>query len=258
MPRRHSEWVRKQIEFYGYQCNVTDIKEPKSVSEAQANQIWADAMKNEIDSLHDNNVWELVELPVDRKPVGSKWVFKVKTNADGSIERCKAHLVAQGYSQKEGLDYDETFSPVVRSESVRSVIPLASINGLRLHQMVITTAFLHGDLEEEVYMKQPEGFLVQGQEHLVCQLKRSIYGLKQAPRCWNYALDTQLKTMGFEKSPNDPCIYISTSNGLLILAVYVDDILLVGKSQQSTAQIKSDLGERFQVKDMGELQVIFS
>ena len=253
VPRRHSERVRKQTEFYGYQCNITDINEPKSVSEAQANQIWADAMKNEIDSLHDNNVWELVELPVDQKPVGSKWVIKVKTNADGSIERCKARLVAQGYSQKEGLDYDETFSPVVRSESVHSVIALASMNGLRLLQMDIATAFLHGDLEEEVYMKQPEGFLVQGQEHLVCRLKRSIYGLKQAPRCWNYALDAQLKTMGFEQSPNDPCIYISTTNGLLILAVYVDDILLAGKSQQRIAQVKADLGVCFQVKDMGEL-----
>ena len=243
LPRRYSERERKQTKFYGYRCNVTDINEPKSVSEAQANQKWADTMKNEMDSLHDNNVWELVELPTGRKPVGSKWVFKVKTNADGSIERCKARLVAQGFSQKEGLDYDETFSPVVRSESVRSVIALASINNLKLHQMDITTAFLHGDLEEEVYMKQPEGFLAQDQEHLVCRLKRSIYGLKQAPRCWNQALDAQLKTMGFEQSSNDPCIYISTTDGLLILAVYVDDILLAGKSQQRIAQVKTNLGE---------------
>ena len=123
-------------------------------------------MKNEIDSLHANNVWELtvVELLKGQKPVGSRWVFKVKTNADGSIERCKARLVAQGYSQKEGLDYDETFSPVVRSESVRSAIALAAMNGLSLHQMDVTTAFLHGDLEEVVYMKQPKGFVVQGQE----------------------------------------------------------------------------------------------
>ena len=115
---RRSERERKQTELYGQRCNVTDFKEPKSVSEAQTNHKWLDAMENEIGSLHDNNVWELVELPEDRKAVGSKWVFKVKTNADGSIERCKARLVAQGYSQQEGLDYDETFSPAVRSESV--------------------------------------------------------------------------------------------------------------------------------------------
>ena len=179
------------------QCTVTDITELTSVNEAQADHRWADAMRHEIDSLDDNNVWELVELPAGRKPVGSKWVFKLKKNADGSIERCKVRLVAQGYSQKEGLDYDKTFSLVVRSESVRIVIALAAINGLTLHQMDITTAFLHGDLEEEVYMKQPKGFLVEGQEHLVCQLKKSIYELKQAPRCWNQALDAQLKIMGF-------------------------------------------------------------
>ena len=173
---RRSECERRQTDFYGYQCNLSDVKEPKSVSDALTNQDWVDAMKGEIDSLHDNSVWELVQLPEGRKPVGSKWVFKVKTNADGSIGRCKARLVAQVYSQKEGLDYDETFSPVVRSESVRSVIALASKNGLKLHQMDITTAFLNGDLEEEVYsdleeevyMKQPEGFLADGQEHLVC------------------------------------------------------------------------------------------
>ena len=250
---RRSEHERKQTEFYGQRCNVTDFKEPKSVSEAQTNQKWLDAMENEIGSLHDNNVWELVELPGDQKAVGSKWVFKVKTNADGSIERCKARLVAQGYSQQEGLDYDETFSPVVRSESVRSVIALAAMNNLRLHQMDITTAFLHGDLQEEVYMKQPEGFVAQLQENLVCRLKKSIYGLKQSPRCWNQALDAQLKEFGFKQSSNDPCIYVSTTDSMLFLAVYVDDIVLAGKSQQTIAKVKADLGKHFRVKDMGEL-----
>ena len=171
---RRSERERRQTDFYGERCNVTDIKEPKSVSEAQTNQKWLNATEKEIGSLHDNNVWELVELPADRKEVGSKWVFKVKMNSNGSIERYKACLLAQGYSEQEGLDYDETFSPVMRFESVRSVIALAAMNNLRLHQMDITTAFLHGDLKEEVYMKQLEGFVAQGQENLVCRLKKSI------------------------------------------------------------------------------------
>ena len=149
---------------YGFQCILTDVKDPNCVSDGLTNHEWVDAMKAEIDSLHENDVWELVKLPKDCKPVGSKWVFKVKTNADSSFERCKAHLIAQGYSQK-GLDYDETVSPVVRSESVRSVIALASKNDLKLHQMDITTAFLNGDLEKEVYMKQPEGFLVESREN---------------------------------------------------------------------------------------------
>ena len=197
-------------------------------------------MRTEIDSLHHNRVWELVELPEDRKVVGSKWVFEAKTNADGTVERCKARLLAQGYSQKEGLDYDETFNPVVRSESVRSVIALASKYGLKLHQMDITTAFPNSDLHEEVYMKQPEGFIAQGQEHLVCRLRKSLYGLKQSPRCWNQALDAQLKLMGFQQSTSDPCIYTSKTDadGLFILAVYVDDILLAGKSEQKIARVR--------------------
>ena len=127
------------------------------------------------------------------------------------------------------------------------------MNGLTLHQMDITTAFLHGDLEEEVYMKQPEGFLVEGQEHLVCRLKKSIYGLKQAPQCWNQALDAQLKIMEFSQSSSDPCIYISTTDSLLILAVYVDDILLAGKSQTRITQVKTELGKSLGVEDLGEL-----
>ena len=165
------------------------------------------------------------------------------------MERYKVRLVAQGYSQKYGIDYDEILCPVVRSESIRMVIALAAQNGLRLHQMDVTSAFLNEDLEEEVYMKQPEGFTDRGQEHLVCRLKRSIYGLKQSPRCWNLTLDTQLKKMGFVQSTSDPCIYTS-SKDRLILAVYVDDIVLAGKSEK---QIASALAKLFPVKDMGEM-----
>ena len=217
---------------------MSHVKEPESVDDALKGQEWVDAMKAEIGALRDHDVWELVELPAGRKPVGSKWVFKVKTNADGSVERCKARLVAQGYSQKEGLDYDETFSPVVRPESIRSVIALACKEGLKLHQMDITTAFLNGDLKEEVYMRQPEGFVAKGQERLVCRLKKSLYGLKQAPRCWNQVLDSQLKAMGFDQSPSDPCIYTSkTDDDFFVLAVYVDDILLAGKSKEKIEAI---------------------
>ena len=155
-------------------------------------------------SLHDNDVWDLVELPKGQKIVGSKWVFKLKRNEDGSVQRCKARLVAQGYSQEKGLNYDETFNPVVRSESIRSVIAVASKNDLKMHQLDVTTAFLNGELEEEVYVKQPKGFVVEGQEHLVCKLKRSLYGLKQSPKCWNLTLHTQLMEMGFKQTSSDP------------------------------------------------------
>ncbi|KAK3725314.1 hypothetical protein QZH41_002591 [Actinostola sp. cb2023] len=248
-PDRLGEWVTV----------VSDgIVEPTTVSEAlngpDADQ-WHVAMQQEMDSLHKHDVWNLTELPDGRKAVGSKWVFRVKYNADGSMERRKARLVAQGYSQKQGVDYDETFSPVVRFESLRTVIALSVKQELKLHQMDVTTAFLNGDLKEEVYMRQPEGFSVKGKEHLVCKLNKSLYGLKQSPRCWNYTLDEHLKSMGFVQTPSDPCIYVSDEDAIpFIIAVYVDDIVLAGPSDEKIAEVKQNISERFEVKDMGELK----
>ena len=179
-------------------------------------------------------------------------MFKLKVGADGSVEQHKAWLVAQGFSQKFGCDYNETFSRVIRFESVRMMIALAVKNGLKLHQMDVTTAFLNGELEEEVYMKQPEGFVFKGQERLVCKLKRSIYGLKQSPRCWNSALDNYLK-MGFIQAMSDPCLYIASEGEPFIIGIYVDDIPLVGKSDQRMAEVKKALAMQFEVKDVGEL-----
>ena len=150
---------------------------------------WLEAMEQETKSLQENDVWELVELPKGRKPVGSKWIFRVKTDADGQVEWYKAWLVAQGFSQKFGTDYDETFCPVVRLESVRTLIAMSVQLDLKLHQVDVSTAFLHDELEEEIYMRQPEGFITPGQEHLVCKLKRSTHSLKQSSYCWNAVLD---------------------------------------------------------------------
>jgi len=161
--------------------------------------------------------------------------------------------VAQGFSQKFVADYDETFCPVVRLESLRTLIALAVQNGLKLHQVDVTTAFLNGELEEEVYMKQLKGFIAKGQEHLVCKLKRSIYGLKQSPRCWNSALDSQLKRMGFVQTASDPCIYIASEGEMFIIGVYVDDIVLAGKSDKRMEDVKKAIAMQFDVKDLGKL-----
>ena len=158
-PRR-SQREKRKPDRYGFSCNLTTIEEPVSVKDALMQKEWIDAMNLEMDSLHDHNVWDLVELPKGQKVVGSKWVFKLKRNEYGSVEKCKARLVAQGYSQEKGLNYDETFSPVVKSESICSAIALASKNGLKMYQLDVTTAFLNGELEEEVYVKQPEGLLL--------------------------------------------------------------------------------------------------
>jgi len=163
--------------------------------------------------------------------------------------------VAQGFNQKSSIDYDETFYPVVRFESVRTIIALAAKHNLQLRQVDITTAFLNGELKEDIFMKQPKGFEIKGREHMVCKLKRSIYGLKQASRCWNQALDNHLKHMGLKPSTNDPCIYTMNSGGeFFILAVYVDDIIiLVGKSTARIQQIIKEIAEKFDVKEMGKL-----
>ena len=160
-----------------------------------------------------------------------------KTNANGHIDQYKARLVAQGFSQKFGTDYDETFSPVVRLESVRTLIATSVHQGLQLHQVNATTAFLNGKLEKEVYMKQPEGFVVPGKKHLVCELKKSIYGLKQSPRCWNSALHNHLKRI-FIQMTTDPCVYRSSGGELACLGVYVDDIIVAAGTNKHLAKVK--------------------
>ena len=157
--------------------------EPTSIEEATSgpdSSNWKRPMNIEMQSLKDNDVWDLVELPPGRKAVGCKWVYMVKIGADGCVERYKARLVAQGFTQKYGFDYDETFCPVVRLESLRVLVALSVQYGLKLHQVDVTTAFLNGNLEEEVYMSQPKGFVKKGKEQYVCKLKKSIYGLKQS------------------------------------------------------------------------------
>ena len=258
-PTRRSSRQRKAPEYYGEWINVANrIKEePKTVKEALngENQVeWKEAMQNEMDSLNKHEVWDLVKLPAGRKAIGSKWIFKCKTNADGNVERYKARLVAQGFNQRYGIDYEETFSPVVRFESVRTVLSLAANLGLKLHQMDIKTAFLNGELEEEIYMRQPEGSIEVGKEEMVCKLKRSIYGLKQSARCWNTELDQKLRKLGFVQSKNDPCIYTKITGGeMFVIAVYVDDIILAGKSEKEIQEVKNLISEKFDAVDMGPL-----
>ena len=168
------------------------------------------AIESEINSLNTNKVWDLAELPCGRKTIGSKWLFKRKYDSGGNMKQHKARLVVQGFLQEYGVDYDETFCPVVRFESVRTVIALAAKHDLKLHQLDITRALLNGELNEDIYMKEPERFEVKGKEHLVYKLNRSLYGLKKSPRCWNEALNRQQKKMHFKQLENDPCIYTLT------------------------------------------------
>ena len=247
-PDRLGEWVY---------LTVDENTEPRTYDEAMKSTDtlkWQTAMQREMQSLEENDVWTLVELPKGRKAIGSKWVYKVKINADGTPERYKARLVAQGFSQRQGVDYDETFCPVVRSESVRTVIALSAQNNLKLHQLDITTAFLNGILQEEAYMRQPEGFVDKENRDLVCKLKKSLYGLKQSPRCWNFALDKHLKAFGLKQSTADPCLYFGENQEMVLVAVYVDDIIVATEKDVTLQKIKDHIARKFEAKDLGELK----
>ena len=254
---RRSTRSRCQPDYYVQQCHITDTPSTyQSASTSSEKQEWRKAMKSEMKSLEDNDVWDLVNLPSGRKIVGSKWVFKKKIGPNGTVERFKARLVAQGYTQKFGTDYDETFCPVVRQESLRTILALSAKFDLKLHQVDVTTAFLNGSLKEEVFMRQPEGFECPGSENLVCKLKKSIYGLKQSPRCWNTTLDQYLKRCSFTQSKADPCIYFKDAGGEnpCYIGVYVDDIIIAAKLDHQIQQVKDSLSQQFELKDLGQLK----
>ena len=177
-----------------------EIIEPKTIEEALASdhaKEWKIAADSEYEALLQNETWELVELPEDREAIGCKWVFKIKYTSSGEVERFKGRLVAKGYAQKHGIDFDETFSPVVRFSSVRALPAFGVQKDMLIHQMDVVTAFLNGELSEEIYMQQPDGYVIPGKEHLVCKLKKSLYGLKQSPRCWYNAFHMYVESIGF-------------------------------------------------------------
>ena len=230
--------------------------DPISFSEAingDNSDKWLDAMKDELKSMAHNDVWDLVELPEGCKRVGCKWVFKTKRDSQGNIERYKARLVAKGFTQKDGIDYKETFSPVSKKDSFRIIMALVAHYDLELHQMDVKTTFLNGDLEEDVYMDQPVGFAEEGKEHMVCKLKRSIYGLKQASRQWYLKFNDTIVSFGFKENTVDRCIYLKVSGSKFIfLILYVDDILLATNDLGLLSETKRFLSNNFEMKDMGE------
>ena len=230
--------------------------DPTSFKEAMNNEHsseWLDAMKDEMESMNANEVWDLVEIPKGAKTVGCKWVYKIKRDSKGNIERFKARLVAKGFTQREGIDYNETFSPVSSKDSFRIIMALVAHYDLELHQMDVKTAFLNGDLYENVYMAQPEGFVVEGKEHLGCKLKKSIYGLKQASRQWYLKFDQIIREFGFEENKRDNCIYAKfRGSKFIFLILYVDDILLASSDKNLLLETKRFLTSKFEMKDLGE------
>ena len=267
IPLRRSQRARRpaisndyMVYLQEHEFDVIDETDPVTFSQAisSPNSLeWMSAMEDELASMQKNQVWDLVELPANSRPVGCKWVFKTKKDAQGQIERYKARLVAKGYTQQEGIDYKETFSPVSTKDSFRVVMALVAHFDLELHQMDVKTAFLNGDLSESVYMRQPDGFQEKGKEHLVCKLKKSIYGLKQASRQWYLKFDEIVTSLGFKENNADQCIYMRMSAGsFVILVLYVDDILLASNNLNMLIETKQMLAQHFEMKDLGNASFV--
>jgi hypothetical protein len=210
---------------------------------------WKRACEDELEALRQRDVFELVELPKGRKTIKNRWVFATKS--DG---RKKARLVAKGFSQVEGVDYDEIFSPVVRYETIRIILALTALEKLHITGLDVKSAFLYGELEEEIYMSQPEGFVTKGQEHKVLRLKRAMYGLKQAALQWWKAVKRTMLLMGFHPVVSDAGLFVKHDNGVMILAViYVDDKFFASSSKTLAHKYKAEFMTHWEARDLGEV-----
>ncbi|KAH9701426.1 hypothetical protein KPL71_024990 [Citrus sinensis] len=232
-PTWHSEYVTEINVAY---CLLTEDEEPSTFHEALNSSdvaLWMTAMQEEIKALHKNKTWELVPLPHGRKAIGNKWVYKIKRDGNDQVELYRARLVVKGYAQKEGIDFNEIFSPVVRLTTVRVVLAMCASFDLHLEQLHVKTAFLHGELEEEIYMLQPEGFAKTGKKNLVCRLNKSLYRLKQAPRCWYKRFDSFIMSLGYNRLSSDHCAYYKRPN------------------KDRVQELKAQLARAFEMKDLG-------
>jgi hypothetical protein len=233
---------------------LIEADEPTKYSEAACHQEWIEAMNKEIQSIEKNRTWELVKLPAGKRPIGVKWVYKLKRNSDGEVVKHKARLVAKGYVQKQGIDFEEAFAPIARLDTVRLLLGFAANKGWKVHHLDIKSAFLHGELEEEVYVSQPEGYTVKGKEQLVLKLSKALYGLRQAPRAWNVGLDKSLRNLNFRRCLSEQAFYTrGTGEDAIIIGVYVDDLIVTGGNPKEIDAFKKQMMTEFEMTDLGLL-----
>ena len=244
--------AEREVHHLAYVSQVPDPVSLREALQSKNAQEWKQAADVEYSALVENKTWDLVDLPTGCQVIGCRWLFKVKHTSTGEIEKFKGRLVAKGYAQRYGIDYVETFSQVVKFSTIRALLAYAVENDMKIHQMDVITAFLNGDLNEDIYMEQPEGYAVKGKEHLVCKLRKSLYGLKQSPRCWNAKFSDHMHKAGFEQSQADSCVFVR-HEPIAMVAVYVDDLIIITKTTEEMNRLKECLSNRFKMKDMGEL-----
>ncbi|GJT64900.1 retrovirus-related pol polyprotein from transposon TNT 1-94 [Tanacetum coccineum] len=249
--------TRNQLRSDGDMCMyalTVSTVEPKNVKEAMTDPAWIESMQEELLQFKRLDVWVLVPLPDNIKPLTLKWLFKNKHDEENTVIRNKSRLVVRGYRQEEGIDFEESFAPVARMEAIRIFLAYAAHKSFIVFQMDVKTAFLHGTLKEDVYVCQPEGFIDADHPSHVYKLKKALYGLKQAPRAWYDELSTFLLQNHFFKGTIDPTLFIRRfDDDILVVQVYVDDIIF-GSTHPRYTQLFSDLMKsRFEMSMMGEM-----
>jgi hypothetical protein len=230
-----------------------DDGESRSFMETERHAAWCATMQSEMDVVEKNRTWELADRPRGHRAITIKWVFKLKRDEASAIIKHKARLVARGFVQREGIDFDDTFTPVARMEFMRLLFALAAQEGWRVHHMDVKSAFLNDDLNEE-YLYQPSGLAIPSKEGKVLRLRKALYGLRQAPRAWNPKLDSTLKGMDFGQSPHEAAIYRwGNAGNALLVGVYVDDLVINGTKDAEVAVFKKEMKATFQMSDLGPL-----
>ena len=261
-PRRETRKPARFEDMVAYAFPVVEEGIPQTFLEANSSpdkEKWKKAMDEEMQSLVKNHTWKLARLPKGKKAIGCKWVYAQKEGFPSKNDvRYKARLVAKGYAQKEGIDYNEVFSPIVKHSSIRILLALVAQFDMELVQMDVKTTFLHGDLEEEIYITQPDGFKVAGKEDWVCKLNKSLYGLKQSPRQWYKRFDQFMIGQNYTISNFDHCVYFRKlqDGSFIYLLLYVDDMLIASRNQEEICRLKAQLSKEFEMKDLGEAKKI--
>lgn len=240
-----------------YLAKLINTIDPTNFKQATKDKVWISAMKNELNALKKNEIWDVTSLPIGKRPIGCKWIYKTKRNLNGSINKHKARLLAKGYTQVQGIDYNETFTSVSKMTTFRTILSLATTRGWHTHQMDLQNVFLHGTLDEEIYMTIPQGLghIPYDIKNPICRLKKSLYGLKQTSRVWYNKLSTTLKNLGFKQCKSDYSLFIKKSqSSTTIILAYVDDLLIAGNDIQHVQRIKKHLHGHFNISDLGELK----
>ena len=235
---------------------LVDSAYPICFEDAVKSAKWRQAMEDEITAIEKNHTWKLFELPNGAKKIGVKWIYKSKVNEHGEVDKFKARLMAKGYSQKHGIDYNEVFAPIARMDTIRMVIAIVAQRGWSIYQFDVKSTFLHGTLTEDVYVAQPKGYEKKGSEHMVYKLHKALYGLKQAPRAWFSRIESYFVSEGFQQSQNEQTLFFkwSKEGKILIISVYADDLIYTGNDELMMNHFKKSMQQQFEMTDLGKMR----